>query len=474
MTYQRRKFIKALSAGGLAYAIGRTAGTTFGQMSGVGGFSDYKALVCLFLFGGNDSWNMLVPTSTAEYNAYARSRGAGTSASLAIDKDALLGITPQGAVAGDPTFGLHPQMSELRDLFAQGRMAILPNVGPLIRPTSKAQYLAAAQTNHDLPPQLMSHNDQQDQWHSLRGKFLLKTGWAGRVADVLAAKTGAQQMPLNVSLFGQTLFQAATTVDPYVMGINGVNTFEGLNPKDDLNGYGLFAARRNAVDGILSGTLSSAESTYYHRGYARVQERALRYADRISSALGDAYKFNALPDSGAKLSMLSTQMRTVAKLISQRSRLSMSRQIFLVAAGGFDTHDNQVDDQPKLLADVSKSVKAFHDAMNEIGLGEQVTLFTQSDFGRTLTSNGDGSDHGWGGLQVVVGGGVRGGRLFGQYPVLEMGGSLEIGGGIFIPTISSDQYAATLASWFGVADSDLPAVAPNVVNFASRNLGFMV
>jgi len=476
MNSQRRRFIKALSAGGLAYAIGRTSGTTFGQMSGVGGFGDYKALVCLFLFGGNDSWNMLVPTSTAEYNAYSRSRGGGTTSSLAVEKGALLPVTPQGYSPGDHTFGLHPSMPEIRDLFAAGRVAFLPNVGPLIRPTSKAQYRESMNINHDLPPQLFSHNDQQDQWHSLKGKFLLTTGWGGRVADLLAARTGAQQMPLNVSLFGQSLFQAATTVDPYVMGARGVNTFQGLtfDKVRDPYSYETNFGRRQSVDGILAGTLASRQNTYYHRGYARVHERALRYADRINTALSEAYKFNALPDSGATLSNLSIQLRTVARMISQRARLSMSRQIFLVAAGGFDTHDHQLTDQPRLLADISKSVKAFHDAMNEIGLGEQVTLFTQSDFGRTLTSNGDGSDHGWGGVQMVVGGSVRGGRLYGQYPLLAMDGPLEIGGGNLIPTVSSDQYAATLASWFGVSASDLPAVAPNVVNFSSRNLGFMV
>lgn len=473
---RRRKFLKALSAGGLAYAFGRTANTTFGQMTGVSGFSDYKALVCLFLYGGNDSWNMLVPTSTAEYNAYARSRGAGTTSSLAVDKDKLLPISISGSVAGDQTYGLYPGMPELRDLFNTGRVAILPNVGPLIRPTTKDQYRNQIQLNHDLPPQLFSHNDQQDQWNSLRGKFLLTTGWAGRMADVLAARTTNQQIPLNVSLFGQTLFQAATSVDPYVMGVNGVNQFSGLeiNKEQDPYGWQYNSWRRESIDAVLSATISSRSSTFYHRGFARIQERALRYADRINQVLAKANQFQSLPDSGSRLSLLSTQLRTVAKLISQRAQLSMSRQVFLVAIGGFDTHDKQLDDQPKLLADVSRSIKAFHDSMNEIGLGEQVTLFTQSDFGRTLTSNGDGSDHGWGGVQLVVGGAVRGGRLYGQYPLLEIDSPLEIGGGIFIPTVSSDQYAATLASWFGVAESDLPAVTPNVVNFATRNLGFMV
>ena len=162
------------------------------------------------------------------------------------------------------------------------------------------------------------------------------------------------------------------------------------------------------------------------------------------------------------------------EVIAQRAELSMSRQIFFVGLGGFDTHDFQLTDHPKLLAEVSSSVKAFFDAMAEIGMNEQVTLFTQSDFARTLTSNGDGSDHAWGGTQMVVGGAVRGGQIYGQYPLLEMGGPLEIGGGIMIPTMSSDQYAATLASWFGVSHSNLPAVAPNIVNFATPNLGFMV
>ena len=475
MSSQRRRFLKALSAGGLAYAFGRTPGLTFGQMSGVGGFGDYKALVCLFLFGGNDSWNMVVPTSTAEYNAYARSRGAGTTSSLAIDRQALLPITAQGASAGDPTYGLNPAMPGLRDLFAAGRLAILPNVGPLIRPTTKQQYRESFSSNFDLPPQLFSHNDQQDQWNSLRGKSMLTSGWAGRIADLLVASTGAQQMPLNVSLTGQTLLQASDVVEPYVMGANGVNVFQGLDVDKNRNPYGweFNQGRRDSVENVVTATLASRDNSYYHRGYARVQERALRYADRINDVLSKAYSFKALPDSDSSMSNLSRQLRTVARLISQRSSLSMSRQIFMVSTGGFDTHDNQLVDQPRLLADVSKSIKAFQDAMDEIGLAQQVTLFTQSDFGRTLTSNGDGSDHGWGGVQLVSGGAVRGGRLYGQYPLLEIDSPLEIGGGVFIPTIASDQYAATLASWFGVRDADLPAVAPNVVNFSSRNLGFM-
>jgi len=467
MTSSRRTFLKAAAAGGVAYALGRTANTGFAQMTGVGGFSDYKALVCVFLFGGNDSWNMLVPTSAAEYNAYARSRGAGTSSSLAVERAGLLPISVTGAAASDPTYGFHPNMPELRDLFSAGRLAVLPNVGPLVRPTTKEQYRSATQSGHDLPPQLFSHNDQQDQWHSLRGKALLNTGWGGRIADVLASRTGSQQLPLNVSLAGQTFFQASQVTEPYVLGGGGVNTFRAFCCGANTSG------RRLAVDSSLANAVASTRNTYYHRGYARVQQRALRYADRLSSALGSARDFSAFAQSGTQQSWMSMQLRTIAKMISQRATLSMSRQIFFVGIGGFDTHDTQLADHPKLLTDISKSIKAFYEAMVEIGLERQVTLFTQSDFGRTLTSNGDGSDHGWGGTQLVVGGAVRGGRLYGDYPILEIGSALEIGGGVMIPTLSSDQYAATLASWFGVGASDLPAVAPNVVNFSSRDLGFM-
>jgi uncharacterized protein (DUF1501 family) len=436
-------------------------------MAGTGGFGDYKALVCLFLFGGNDSWNMVVPTSTAEYNAYARSRGGGTSSSLAIDRSALLPITLSGEFPGDPTYGFHPSMTGTRDLFSSGKLAVMANVGPLIRPTTKAQYQTAATTGHTLPPQLFSHNDQQDQWHSLRGRATLKSGWAGRVADVLNAQTGAQALSVNVSLAGQTYFQASDIAKPYVMGANGPTPFTAFPST------GIGPSRRAAFEAALSASTGSTSNTIYERAFAGVQKRAVEFADRISAAIAAGYSFTALPNTGT-LSSLQQQLRTVAKIISARQGLGLSRQIFFVSTGGFDQHDDLVRDQPGLLSNVSLSIKSFHDAMTEIGMENNVTLFTHSDFGRTLTSNGDGSDHAWGGIQLVAGGAVRGGRFYGGYPLLEIGSASEIGGGRFIPAISSDQYAATLATWFGVADTDLSKVAPSLSNFATRNLGFLV
>jgi uncharacterized protein (DUF1501 family) len=466
MSNQRRRFMKAAAAGGLAYAFGRTAGTVQAQVVGVGGFSDYKALVCVFLAGGNDCWNMVVPTSTAEYNAYSRSRGgdAGVGSGLAIPKTALLPLNALNSNLNGVTFGIHPSMTGMQTLFNTGHAAVVSNVGPLIKPTTKLQYQTPG---WELPPQLYSHNDQQDQWHSLRGKALLKTGWGGRVADVLLAQTGSQLLPMDVSLSGNTLFHAGVNARPYVMGSGGATNFAGFGTT------GVPLARRQAFQRIVDNSLNSTTNSLYERSIASVQKRAVQFADSVNGALATARVFTALPDAGVTLSSLSTQLRTVAKMISVRDRLTMSRQIFFVQIGGFDTHDDLVTLQPNLLGDISNSIKAFYDSLAEMGMESSVTTFTHSDFGRTLTSNGDGSDHGWGGIQLVAGGAVLGQTMYGTYPLLEIGSTQEVGAGRFIPTVSADQYAATLANWFGVADADLARVAPSIDNFAVRNLGFL-
>ncbi len=465
----RRRFLRAASAGGAAYALAHTPGVSFAQMMGGNTLPGYRALVCVFLFGGNDSWNMIVPTTDAEYDVYARSRGGVQSTGgLAVDKAALL---PLNLTTPDPrnwTYGLHPSMTGLAGLFNQGRMAVVANVGPLIRRTSLASYRDQTAL---LPPQLFSHNDQQDQWHSLRGRAPSKSGWAGRVADVLAAQTGAQQIPLNVSLFGQTLFQAGETSIPYTMGAAGPVSFTGLGTA------GLALNRRQAFTNLIN----ASYGTVYERGFASVQKRAIESAERVTAALSAAPNLTSLPDTPpAPLSNLATQLRTVAKLIAVRDRLQMSRQVFFVATGGFDTHDDQNDLQPGLLGTVSDAMQRFYQATVELNVAQNVTAFTQSDFGRTLTSNGDGTDHAWGGVQLVVGGAVQGGRLYGTYPTLRIGATLaadgadDVGAGRFIPTTSSDQYVATLARWLGVPDASLTTIAPSIDNFAVRDLGFMI
>jgi uncharacterized protein (DUF1501 family) len=441
----RRDFLRATGAGAVL-----TAYPWLHTVAAPGPFNDYRALVCVFLFGGNDSWNMVVPRSQAEYDVYANSRQ-----NLAIDREALLPIAPLTSDGVD--YGLHPSMSGLQGLFDGGRAAFVANVGPLIEPTTRDQYQAGSV---QLPPQLFSHNDQQDQWLTLKGRAQARTGWAGRIADLIRTEVAGQQLPTNASLFGASIFQAGDDTVAYVMGPGGPIPFEGFGE----SGIGL--AQRQAFERIIGAQYGSI----YERAFAAVQERAVSTADLVTAAIAGAPAIT----TPFPASQLGEQLQTVARLIAVRDRLGMERQIFFVAAGGFDTHDDQNELQPGLLGDVSDSMRAFYDATVELGVAGSVTTFTQSDFGRTLTSNGDGTDHAWGGIQVVTGDAVAGREIYGSYPLLAIGGPDDVGGGRFIPSTSSDQFAATLAQWFGIPEADLAAVAPHLDNFVARDLGFML
>ncbi len=443
----RRQFIGGSAA---LSAFAHTPGLAFSKSIATHApFSDYKALVCVFLFGGNDSYNMLVPTSQAEYNAYANSRQ-----NLAIAQEDLLPINP--LTSDGATYGLHPAMTGMQSLFEQGSAALVANVGPLIEPTTKTAF---ENGSANLPPQLFSHNDQQDQWHTLRGGAPSKTGWGGRVADVLASGLSGQTLPTNMSLFGNSLFQSADDSIAYVMGPTGPVAFTGFGDS------GLTLAQRQAFENVIAAQYNSI----YERAYAAVQQRAVANADSVTGALANAPTLaTAFPNS-----QLGTQLETAARLIAVRDELGMERQIIFVATGGFDSHDDQNEDQPGLLGNVSDCMAAFHAATTELGVANEVTAFTQSDFGRTLTSNGDGTDHAWGGIQMVTGGAVNGREIYGTYPSLAINSDDDVGGGRIIPTTAADQYAATLANWFGVSGADLNAIAPNIDNFATQNLGFL-
>lgn len=446
-TIQRRELLVAGTAATLLLARPRSALT---QMAATPApFGDYRALVCVFLFGGNDSFNMLVPRSAAEYGVYAAARQ-----NLAIAQTDLLPITP---LASDGVeYGLHPAMTGVRDLFDAGRAAFVVNVGPLLEPTTKD---AIRGRTANLPPQLFSHNDQQDQWHSLRGDAQSKSGWAGRIADLLRVNVTNQQLATNVSLSGNTLFLAGDETVAYAMGSSGPLRFTGFGNS------GFAREQRLAFERVIG----ADHTSLYADAFAEVQQRALDNADRVSEALAAAPPLvTAFPSSG-----LGQQLGTVARMIAVRDRLDMQRQIFFVATGGFDSHDDQAENQPGLLGNVSAAMAAFHTATVELGVASSVTAFTQSDFGRTLTSNGDGTDHAWGGIQLVIGDAVQGRQLFGAYPSLQIGGPDDFGSGRMIPTISADQYAATLARWFGVPDADLGRVAPHLPGFLARDLGFM-
>ncbi len=416
-------------------------------------FDDYRALVCVFLHGGNDSFNMLVPNTTVEYNAYAASRQ-----NLAIAQQDLLGINPL-STPGVTSYGLHPMMGGLQTLFESGKAAFVANLGPLVEPTSKIEYQSGSVT---LPSQLFSHNDQQDQWHSLKGATTSKAGWAGRMADLIRTNVTDQKMATNASLNGTSLFQSADNTIAYVMGPTGPLQFEGFSNDPTNMLFDQKLAFRRVVD--------AQYDSIYERGFAEIQRRAIDAADTVSAAIANVAPMTTIFPTKP----LGTQLQTVAKLIAARGELGMQRQVFLVGIGGFDSHDDQNANQPGLLGGVSDAITAFYSATEELVIQDSVTTFTQSDFGRTLTSNGDGTDHAWGGNQLVVGGAVLGREIYGSYPVLEIGGDDDVGGGRMIPATSADQYAATLARWFGIPDVDLDIVAPNIDNFMTRDLGFMV
>ncbi len=449
-TLNRRDFLKT---SGAAAAFAATPGLAYSQVvGGAGPFDDYRALVCVFMFGGNDSYNMLVPNTPAEYQAYAASRQ-----NLAIAQNDLLPIMQ----ASQPTedFGLHPSMGGIKGLFDAGDAAFVTNVGPLVEPTTKDAYFNGSVI---LPPQLFSHNNQQEQWTTLAGNVPTKTGWAGRMADLIRTGVTEQQMATNASLFGANLLQSADETVAYVMGPGGPIQFEGFSTDPE----SILFEQREAFRRIVN----AQYGTVYERGFAEVQRRAINAADVVTAAIDSAPPINAVfPQS-----QLGVQLETVARLIAVRDRLQMKRQIFFVATGGFDTHDNQLDDQPGLLGGISDAIAAFHAATVDLGVENNVTTFTQSDFARTLTSNGDGTDHAWGGNQLVVGGAVNGRELYGNYPLLAIDGPEDVSGGRMIPSTSADQYAATLAKWFGIPDVDLDVVAPNLMNFADRDLGFMI
>ena len=454
-TINRRDFLRTSGAAAAAATLASTPGIAWSQGVGTTApFPDFKALVCVFLHGGNDSFNMLVPNTTAEYNAYAASRQ-----NLAIAQQDLLPINPVSLAPGSNAFGLHPSMGGMQNLFETGRAAFVANVGPLVEPTTRDQYFNQSVT---LPSQLFSHNDQQSQWHSLKGANTSKTGWAGRIADLIRTSVADQQMATNASLYGTTLFQSAEETIAYVMGQTGPLPYEGFSNDPNNILYDQKLAFQRVVE--------AQYGSIYERGFAEIQQRAIDAADAVSDAIAGAPVLNTVfPNTP-----LGRQLETVAKLIGNKDALAMQRQIFFIGIGGFDSHDDQNQNQPGLLGGVSESMSAFYAATAELNIADSVTAFTQSDFGRTLTSNGDGTDHAWGGNQIVIGGAVSGQDIYGNYPVLQIGGIDDVGGGRMIPTTSADQFAATLAGWFGVPDVDLDIVAPNIDNFAQRDLGFMV
>ena len=447
---QRRDFLKR-SLVGLGGASSLWATTSqfnlVNAATSANSFTDYKALVCVFLLGGNDSLNMLIPTDQRAYDQYAATRQ-----NLAVARNAALPIKVTNTQYS--SVGLHPSLAALHTIYEEGNMALVANVGPMIEPASKADILTGRVM---LPPQLFSHSDQQNHWQTAHPQQAALTGWAGRMADMLS--DGTEPLSMNLSMAGNNLWQTGSQVLPFALSSQGAEILEGINPDEEWQ-------RPNAA--FLDRIHANTEGMFASQ-FAAMVDRTRTTCGLVNSALALGPELStAFPAT-----RFAEQMRLVANMISVQQHLNQPRQIYFVAMGGWDTHDNQLADHPALLSELANGMAAFYNATAELGVSEQVTAFTASDFGRTLTSNGDGTDHGWGGNHIVLGGAVQGADIYGQLPQMSLGSDDDLGDGRIIPTLSVDQYAATLAQWFGLGDNELTEILPNLNNFNQHNLGFL-
>ncbi len=473
----RRRFLRAAS---LISATASTATPFAINLAAVGAAaaqsaSDYRALVCLFMFGGNDQGNTVLATDAASWAEYTRYRATPPDPIALAAPGATGGVLP--IVASTPQsgreFALHPNLSEIKTLFDAGRAAVIANVGTLVEPTTKDQY---DRRTVRLPRQLFSHNDQSSTWQSYEPEGA-RVGWGGRIGDLFAAGNG-QSTFTCISAAGNAVWLAGQSAVQYQVSANGATAIGGLTGT-------LFGS--SSAPAALRSILTADRVNLFEKEYSRITARSIDAQAQLNAAMLPAASLEAVPvvPGTTQANSLAAQLLTVARIIGGRSALSARRQVFFVSLGGFDTHDAQNRNHGDLMTRLGQALAYFDRLMASPSVDalDKVTLFTGSDFGRTLTSNGDGTDHGWGGHHFVVGGAVRGGDVYGRFPLIGVNTADDVGQGRLLPGVAVDQYAATLARWFGLSDAQLGLVLPNLANFSgapvqpnytsATNLGFM-
>lgn len=406
---------------------------------------DYRALVCVFLYGGNDANNLLIPTDDTNLPLYQRAR-----AELALDPTTLLPLT----MPGGGSYALHPSAVEMAELFNRGRLSFLANVGNLVAPVTRKDYV---QGTAALPYQLFSHADQAMQWQTSRPDTAMETsGWGGRIADLLQAMNATSKVSICISLGGTNTFQNGRETFQLQLSTSGpvsINTVQSASAE---------ATRKR----VLKGLLEMERQNLFEQGYSEVNKRSMENYTRISGALDSVPVPPGFLDNS-----FSRQLRLIARMIKAGPTLGIRRQIFFASLGGWDNHDQQLTAQAANLVQLSAALAAFQNTVDGYGMADQVTTFSASDFGRTLTSNGKGSDHGWGSHHFIMGGAVTPRSVLGRFPSLVVKGADDTDQGRWIPSTSVDQYSAALARWFGVAESSLPSILPNLGRFSSADLG---
>lgn len=450
LSNERRKFLKRSSMLALSGAGAMAAHGNFGLISTAlanssANFADYRALVCVFLYGGSDSFNMFVPTGSTEYGVYQASRQ-----NLAVPRADLLEAS--GGI------GFNPLMPNLHSLYNAGQAAVVANVGNLVEPINRSQY---QDKSRRVPIDLFTHDQQQEQSlksYSSRPSGATNSGWGGRLADLIKADNGGAALPPSFSINGTNYWSPGDVTAPL-----SLHPRNGLPLVQYLDGtvYGSNREREDTLEAILNLSRSHALQQQTADTYRRARDGSRE----VRQALANSPDFQTPYNSGSDLA---TQLRMVARLIAGREILGMQRQVFFVGLGGWDTHGTQAIRLPILMRDLDSSLASFNDTLEEIGVSDSVTTFTSSDFGRTLTSNGDGTDHGWGGHYLVMGGSVAGNQLYGQMPSYELDGSDDADGtGRVIPTRSINEYGAVMSRWMGLDDNGLNRAFPDLANFGS-------
>jgi uncharacterized protein (DUF1501 family) len=440
---------------------------------------DYKALVCLFMFGGNDYANTVITYDDPSHAAYSTIRVPQASGGVAIAKADLAAtlLTPTTPLANGRQYALHPAMTQLAGLFnTDGKVAVQLNVGPLVVPLTRDQYNNSNKKLYPQPPKLFSHNDQQSTWQSSspEGSTI---GWGGNVGDLMLTQN-TNSLFTCMSVAGNAVFLSGDTALQYQVSTGGA---VGINSVKNSNVFG-----STSVKAAMAQLVQQASGHTLENEYNRITKRAVEAETTVTSAIGAA---TFATDTFAGLNTgIANQLKMVSRIIRGRSTLGAKRQVFFVSMGGFDLHDNLIAGQASVMKQLSDALAAFHRQMVAQGMADKVTTFTASDFGRTLASNGDGSDHGWGGHHFIVGGAVKGKEFYGTPQVVSINNDSKLDGyqghvgqGRLIPTTSVDQYGATLAKWFGVPDGDLPNILPNLKNFGGivngvsypKDVGFM-
>ncbi|MEB3414503.1 DUF1501 domain-containing protein [Alteriqipengyuania sp. WL0013] len=463
----RRAFMRrSAQLGGMGVASSYALGLAgMGEAAAFSAGSDYKALVCVFLYGGNDHANTLIPFDTANYARYSAIRGGNGEAGggVARARAELAGTvlaTPDDQVLTDDIqYALAPELPRLKRLFDAGDMAPLLNVGPLIAPLTRAQYDSSDHRRFPRPAKLFSHNDQQSTWQSAKPEGA-PSGWGGRIGD-LALGANTNSMFTCISATGNAVFLNGEDALAYRVAGGGAIPVENLTRR-------LYGS--SAGSDALRQLITADSSNILQADYGRVTRRSIELEGFVNAALSGA-SLSVDFDSGNN--RLSGELEIVARLIAARAQLGVRRQVFMVGMGGYDTHDGLIGRHGALLGQLDYALDAFQRQMAALGVADQVTTFTASDFGRTLASNGDGSDHGWGSHHFIVGGAVNGGRYYGRAPAVSVDTDDQVGRGRLLPAVAVDQMSATLANWFGVDPVELPTVAPNIARFGSADLGFM-